>query len=285
MKPINVLSLFDGMGCLQLVLKILGIKVDKYYASEINPKSIIVAKRNFPNTIQLGDVTKIKGSELPKIFLIAAGSPCQGLSRANTKRKNLKDSRSSLFFQFVRLIQEVKPKYFFLENVKMNQESQDIISKILGVQPIRINNKLVSRQARDRLYWTNIPGIAQPEDRGIKFEDVIGEPGAICGAIRGTKTKYSEGKYLRMVYARKDGKCNCLTTNRDMHMVLREHVSRKLRHEVPFRHLTISEMEKIQGVPVNYTSGVAESHRVEMLGNGWNIPTIVHLLSNLKSCG
>jgi len=155
----NVLSLFDGISCGQVALHRAGIEVDKYYASEIEKYAIQITQKNYPNTIQLGDVTQIKG--IKDIDLLIGGSPCQGFSKAG-KQLNFVDPRSRLFFEYVRILNEVKPKYFLLENVIMKQEYQDIISKYLGVEPIEINSALVTAQNRKRLYWTNIPGIQQP---------------------------------------------------------------------------------------------------------------------------
>jgi len=168
----NVLSLFDGMSCGQIALDQLDIKVDNYYASEIDKWAMQVAKKNYPNTKHLGDVTELKGSDLPKIDLLMGGSPCQGFSFAG-KQLNFDDPRSALFFEFVRLLEETKPKYFLLENVRMKKEFQDIISEHLGVKPIMINSALVSAQNRVRLYWTNIPNIEQPEDKGIVLKDIL----------------------------------------------------------------------------------------------------------------
>jgi site-specific DNA-cytosine methylase len=173
----NVLSLFDGMSCGQIALKKLGAKVDNYYASEIDKYAISIAEKNFPNTVHLGDVTKI--TSVPynvKIDLLIGGSPCQGFSKSGN-RLNFDDPRSKLFFEFVRILQLVKPKYFMLENVVMNKESRDIISKYLGVEPIEINSNLVSAQSRRRLYWTNIPNVTIPEDKGIVIRDILEDNG------------------------------------------------------------------------------------------------------------
>ena len=181
----KVLSLFDGMSCTQIALKNLGIKVDTYYASEIDKYGIQIAKKNFPDTIHLGDVKDIKGKDLPEIDLIVAGSPCQGFSFAG-KQLAFDDPRSALFFEFVRILKEVKPKYFLLENVRMKKEFQAVISEqissiypecsnggLFGIEPILINSALLSAQNRNRLYWTNIPNIEQPEDVGIVLRDVL----------------------------------------------------------------------------------------------------------------
>ena len=171
---LNVLSLFDGMSCGQIALERAGIKVNNYFASEIDKYAIQVAKHNYTNTQHIGDVTKVKASELPKIDLLIGGSPCQGFSFAG-KQLNFNDPRSKLFFEFVRLLNECKPKYFLLENVKMKKEYQDVITEHLGVEPIEINSNLLSAQNRKRIYWTNIPGVTIPNDKGILLKDIVHE--------------------------------------------------------------------------------------------------------------
>ena len=170
----KVLSLFDGMSCGQIALNRLGIEYDTYYASEIDKWAIQVAKANYPNMIHIGDVTKIQASDFgdEKIDLIMAGSPCQGFSFAG-KQLNFNDSRSKLFFEFVRLVKELKPKYFLLENVNMKKEYKDIITEQMGVEPIDINSSLLSGQNRRRLYWTNIPNITIPKDKGVNIKDIL----------------------------------------------------------------------------------------------------------------
>jgi hypothetical protein len=160
------------MSCRQLALERAGVEVTQYFASEIEKNPITVTQTRFPNTIQLGSVVGVKASDLPKIDLLIGGSPCQGFSFAG-KQLNFEDPRSVLFFEYVRLLNECKPKYFLLENVKMKKEYQDVISEYLGVQPIQINSSLVSAQNRVRLYWTNIPNVNQPEDLGIVLGDII----------------------------------------------------------------------------------------------------------------
>lgn len=171
---INVLSLFDGMSCGQIALDQSGIEVDKYYASEIDKYAIEITKKNYPNTMHVGDVTKVDGTQLDKIDLLIGGSPCQGFSFAG-KQLNFNDPRSALFFEFVRLLKETKPKYFLLENVRMKKEFQDIITEYLGVEPIMINSSLLSAQNRVRFYWTNIPNVTQPIDKGIVINDILEE--------------------------------------------------------------------------------------------------------------
>ncbi len=167
----NVLSLFDGMSCGQIALERSGIKVDNYFASEIDKWAIKVTQSNYPNTQQLGDIENLDIKTLPKIDLLIGGSPCQGFSNSG-KGLNFEDPRSKLFFKFHEILQKLDPKYFLLENVVMKKEWQDIITSYMGVQPIEINSSLVSAQNRRRLYWTNIPNVIQPEDRGIVWGDV-----------------------------------------------------------------------------------------------------------------
>jgi len=168
----NVLSLFDGMSCGRIALDRLGIKVDNYYASEIDKYAIQVSQANYPDIIQVGDITELDLSTLPKIDLVMGGSPCQGFSFAG-KQLAFDDPRSALFFEFVRCVKELKPTYFLLENVRMKKEYLDVISEYMGVEPIMINSALVSAQNRVRYYWTNIPGIEQPEQRGIVLRDIL----------------------------------------------------------------------------------------------------------------
>ena len=286
----NVLSLFDGMSCGQIALTQLGIKVDNYFASEIEPASITVAKHNFPNTIHIGDVTKVKGSELPKIDLLIGGSPCQGFSFAG-KQLNFNDERSVLFFEFVRLLKETNPKYFLLENVKMKQESKDIISEYLGVKPIEINSNLVSAQNRIRLYWTNIPNITLPKDKGILLKDIIYDDNyKVFTDIRITNTKkktknyikwdlsgkqywsqqdrayYKEGKICTLPKAQPSNKLNILLDyEKDI-----------------YRRLHPIEAKRCQTVPDNYTDCVPTTKRLEMLGNGWTVEIIKHIFRNIN---
>ena len=182
---IKVCSLFDGCSGTQMALKNLGVEVDQYFSSEIDKYAMQVTQKNFPETIQLGDITDIKGKDLPKIDLIVGGSPCQGFSFAG-KQKAFKDERSALFFEFIRLLKEIKPKYFLLENVVMKKEFQQVITdevskiypqssngSLFGIEPIMINSALLSAQNRKRLYWTNIPNVEQPEDLGIVLKDIL----------------------------------------------------------------------------------------------------------------
>ena len=168
----RVLSLFDGMSCGQIALNKLGLKDYTYYASEIDKYAMQITQKNFPETIQVGDVTQLKSEDFTNIDLMFAGSPCQGFSFAG-KQLAFDDPRSKLFFEFVRLLKEVKPKYFLLENVRMKKEYLDVISEQVGAQPTLINSALLSAQSRQRYYWTNIPFDKNIEDRGIVLKDIL----------------------------------------------------------------------------------------------------------------
>lgn len=170
----QVLSLFDGISCGQVALERAGIKVENYYASEIDKYAIQITQKNYPSTIQIGDVRGVKGNRYRGVDILMGGSPCTGFSFAG-KQLNFYDPQSRLFFDFVRVLDECNPRYFLLENVKMKREYQDIISRYLGVEPIEINSALVSAQNRKRLYWTNLPNISHPEDREIFLKDIIHE--------------------------------------------------------------------------------------------------------------
>lgn len=293
------LSLFDGISGLQLSLKRAGIKIDKYYASEVDEPAITITQSNFPNTIQLGDVRKIKkGTIKEKVWLLSAGSPCQDLSHSGAQFGMrtlhqyeqvtcLKDylkfkkkgrtfiGESYLFWEFVRLIKELKPKYFFFENVNMTNEWKYIISRELRAIPIRVNSSLVTAQNRDRYYWTNIPNVKVPMDKGVLLKDVI--PNAVAGfGIRGRKNEKT-GKYEPFATLRKDGKANCLVTSKG-------NTAKIELENGDVRRLTIDEAEMLQTLPKGYTNikGITDTQRWRGVGNGWTIDVVSQLLSPLK---
>ena len=375
----NVLSLFDGMSCGQIALNRLGVKYDKYFASEIDKYAMQITKQNYPDTIHIGDVTAIKAAELPKIDLLMGGSPCQGFSFAGSQLA-FDDPRSKLFFEFVRLLKELKPKYFLLENVRMKKEYLDIITEHLGVKPILINSALVSAQNRQRYYWTNIPGISQPKDQGIVLKDILEtNPNEITKMsdkfvnrqmknkkdkclIDESKPKASnlsameyvkngrQGDYLACDYDGKpkqvgiatdinghdilkrvysqEGKSPTINSmnggNREPKVMIDKtkpnqiNPSKKAGGKQPYmqdrvfaeqgkahaltatfanrtnvgltkdttqdiywRKLTPLECERLQTVPDNYTQGVSNTQRYKMLGNGWTVDVICHILSHL----
>lgn len=294
----NVLSLFDGISGMQLSLKKAGIKVDNYYASEVEDSAMKITNKNFPNTIQLGDVRNIRRQDLPKIWMISAGSPCQNFSMAGkrkgmvtkenievtTLKQYLKlkgekfefEGQSYLFWEFIRLLKELKPKYFLLENVKMSPKWAYVISRETGVVPYKINSSLLSAQNRERWYWTNIPDVTIPKDKNILIGDVI--PGAVTGCgIRGRISKSKKKKYDRVLTFRKDRKANCIVTeNSNTAMILLKNFKK--------RNLTLPEAEVLQTLPKNYTKvkGLSDSKRYKGIGNGWTIDVIVHILKPLK---
>jgi site-specific DNA-cytosine methylase len=301
----NVLSLFDGMSCGQIALNRANIKYDNYFASEIDKHAIKVTQHNYPDTIQLGDVTKVLGAYLPKIDLLIGGSPCQGFSFSG-KQLNFEDSRSKLFFEFVRLVKECKPTYFLLENVVMKKEFENVITQYLEVEPVKINSSLVSAQNRERLYWANFP-ITQPEDKGIKLIDILEDdemigPSAIRGRRlnkatilgrrlneRGVRDDYNLNIPITQcleVRASNRDKSNCLTTvakdNVLTTMPIGRHVD-AFKKNLPFRYYTIKEYCRLQTVPEDYFSNLASDNRIrKMLGNGWTVDVIAHIFKNLK---
>ena len=283
-EGITVLSLFDGMSCGQLALQKLGIKVKQYYAAEIDKHAIQVTQHNFPNTIQLGDVTKVFAKDLPKIDLLIGGSPCQGFSFAG-KQLAFDDPRSKLFFEFVRLKNECNPTYFMLENVKMKQEFQDIISEQLGVKPILINSSLVSAQNRERLYWTNIPVNVLPQNKSICIGDIVGvNVSEKSDKVIVVKNIYPKKGQNGNVYALK-GKSKTLSAGVGVTgNGIGSSNAPKIEwyNEQGWRRLTALECERLQTVPDNYTQSVSDTQRYKMLGNGWTVDTIAHIFGGLS---
>lgn len=298
----NVLSLFDGISGLQLALKRAKIDIDQYYASEIDEPAISVTQHRFPNTIQLGDVSKIKQSDLPKIWLLSAGSPCQDFSLAGSRKGMVTEDdeeitsltqylklknkghkfrgQSHLFWEFIRLYHELKPKYFFLENVRMSDKWKYIISRELGCFPILINSKSLSAQNRERYYWTNIPNVSQPKNKFILLSDVI--PNAVGGyGTRGTNKGNTkpDGSILweQKGTTRSDFKSNCITTKKCSTSMVKF-------KDGSIRQLTVEEAEALQTLPKNYTKikGLTLAERWKAIGNGWTIDVAAHLMKGLK---
>jgi DNA-cytosine methyltransferase len=315
----NVLSLFDGMSCGQIALNRLGIKYNNYYAAEIDKYAIEVTKKNYPNTIHLGDVTKVKATDLEPIDLLMGGSPCQGFSFAG-KQLNFDDPRSALFFEFVRLLKECKPKYFLLENVRMKKIYQDVITEHLGVEPIMINSSLLSAQNRLRLYWTNIPGVKQPEDKGLVLRDILeynqtsvselseAKKDRVLNSQRGKGFFYNPDQHDKIVtlvpiknpervretpnywqmdvsgkgYASQQDRIRKLDKPSNSLAAGSASIPKVMLHEKKtYRKLTPIECERLQTVPDNYTQGVSNTQRYKMLGNGWTVDVIAHILKNI----
>ena len=274
----NVLSLFDGMSCGQLALDTLGIKVNNYFASEIDEHAIKIAKKNYPNTKHIGSVLDVRGSDLPRIDLLIGGSPCQSFSNAGDGSGM--EGKSKLFWEFVRVLKETNPTYFLLENVKMKKEWEKIITDTLGVEPIAINSRLLTAQNRPRLYWTNIPNVVQPIDRGIVLKDIledeVDEKFYLSDKAIDYMSRLRNGKPRWEYHTNPlNGKSACLTAN--MYKGVPYGVIKELK-----RRLTPIECERLQSVPDNYTEGVSNTQRFKMLGNGWTIDVIAHILNEMR---
>lgn len=270
----NVMSLFDGISCGQIALEKAGVSFDNYFASEIEESSIKVVNKNYPKTIQIGDVTLVKPSDYKDIDLLIAGSPCQSFS--NLGSKDGFDGKSGLFWDFVRILKQINPKYFLLENVNMKKEWADIISETLGVKPVLINSNLVSAQNRPRLYWTNIP-FETPKDRGILLKDVLLDipfrdiPNFFYGERNGVKRINSSVNCIS------NKKSNCLTTKST-------HPPQYLFNEdkTMCRTLSPEEFEILQTIPVGYTSVCNKTDRYRMLGNCWTVDVVAEIFKGIK---
>ena len=290
-EKINVLSLFDGISCGQIALERTGIEVKNYFASEIDKGAIQITMSNYPNTKQLGNVTEVKGINLPKIDLLIGGSPCQSFSNAG--RGAGFDGKSGLFWEYVRILKEVQPTFFLLENVKMKKEWQDVISKALGVQPIEINSKYFVPQNRPRLFWTNIKVENIPNSYNHCLNDILEEATDEYYLTEKQKSildlnyKWSEneiirhkaGKHQQDNIYRYDGLMACLSAS---HHGAARHLTKTYLPNGKIRRLTENEVEKLQGVPIDYTKIVSSSKRYEVLGNGWTVDVISFVFSFLR---
>jgi site-specific DNA-cytosine methylase len=280
----NVLSLFDGMSCGQIALNKAGVKYDNYFASEIKPHGIKITQHNYSNTIQIGDVTKVYAKDLPKIDLLIGGSPCQSFSSAG-KLEGF-NGKSGLFWEYVRIYNELKPKYFLLENVNMKAEWKNIISEHLGVEPIRLNSNLLSAQNRDRLYWTNIK-FDIPKEKHIKFQDILENgytdrlkarcllesesrnPGTTFSSLR----RYMILGFINVVF--KDKQIY------EKYFNMSENEMKENFMDGDIRKLTQTEMERLQTVPEGYTSILKRNEAASLLGDGWTVDVIAHIFSYL----
>ena len=296
-KGIKVLSLFDGMSCTQIALNRAGITYSSYHASEIDKYAIKVTQENYPETVQLGDIKNVKSGDYD---LIVGGSPCQGFSFAG-KQLNFEDSRSKLFFEFVRILKENKKCYFLLENVRMKKEHQDVISGLLGVEPININSKLVSAQLRNRFYWTNIPNVKQPNDKGILLSDVI-ESGytdrekSRCILESESRPPIKKESIVHRYF--NTGFTTVIFSEPFLHNYIKSKVikSRPERCYImgelekdnikigdnDIRYLTQIELERLQTIKEGYTSILSRNKAAGLIGNAFTVDVIVHILNNLK---
>ena len=321
----NVVSLFNGMNTGRQALENVGIKVNKYYSSEIKPYAIELTQHHFPDTIQVGDVTKWREWDIDwkSIDLILSGSPCQDLSAAG-KRAGINGSRSSLFFVFVEILEHIKslnPKVLFLqENVgSASKLDVGIMSRALGVYPVRINSKLVTAQLRDRYYWSNIKtketmfdlvtDIPQPKDKGIMFKDII--TGGRVERVKALALLESESRavtnqesikkrasreFINMIYVKRD-KANALLESDYKHQIKDEikqdiYIKKRLakgkqtpnlvyKNEL-VRTVNQIEMERLQGFPDGYTSILSKSKAGSLLGDGWTLPIIEHIFNFIE---
>ena len=284
------------MSCGQIALNKLGIKYDNYFASEIEKDSIKVTQSNYPQTKQIGDVTEVNGKDLPKIDILIGGSPCQGFSVAGKRKGSttkegidvttleqyleLKelgfefDGQSFLFWEYVRLLKETKPKYFLLENVRVSKKWLPMFNKTMGVEGVLINSNLLSAHNRPRMYWTNIPNFKPPVDKGITFDSII-EDIPMIKPLSPYMTANFNGvcRLDKGIFTFTDSKKACCLTKGAGHgnKIL---IDRKNGLQ---RRLTRNELERLQTVPDNYTAMVSTSKAGEMLGNGWTVDVIAHI--------
>lgn len=298
----NVLSLFDGMSCGRIALERAGIKVDNYYASEIDKHAILVSKDNWKDVRHVGDVTKVSYKDgvlhtengnfyVGKIDLLIGGSPCQDFSMARTmgvsgqESAGLLGKKSSLFYHYMRLKDEVEPTNFLLENVRMKKDSKSALDSYLGVSGVEVNSSLVSFQHRRRYYWSSIP-FNVPSDRGVSFQDfkevessdidvyrVNPTPSRVSMWRSGEGRNSASGGCGNVTH--KD-KVYCLTTKQD-----RSPNSGLVSHGEFCRYLTRGELEQAQTVPLGYTKSVSYNQAQAVLGNGWTVDVIAHILMGL----
>ena len=291
MKPLRVLSLFDGISCGQVALERAGIPVEVYYASEIDKYAIQITQKNYPNTIQLGDVIKLNGKQFEgKIDLLIGGSPCQSLSITMSQTRQNLDGKSKLFFEYVRILNEVKPKYFLLENVaSMKDECKQVITEYMGVEPIFINSNCFAAQDRPRLYWTNIPvNTMDLRECSLCLEDImetdveekyfynyplknIDMDKQVCATM-----EFKNNEMHKRIFNPKF-KCHTLTTCGG------GNTQKKVMDKGRARKLTPLEYERLQTLPDNYTNVVANSHRYTTCGNGWTVDVIAHIFAHLNT--
>ena len=272
-----------------------GIPVERYVAYEIEESAIKISKKNYPQIEQCGDVTTADFTQYQGFDLLIGGSPCQDLSNYKYDRgdvKGLEGSKSNLFYHFVRALKECKPRYFLLENVaSMESKWAYVISEELGVQPIMINSALVCGAERKRLYWTNIPMAAEPEDKGIVLNDIVfpsdkvppkywyDKPFTYNGDEKKVQcTLHITGhRNMKEVY-NLNGKCNTLLCDGDG-----GNRQKKIYQDGKCRKLMPIEYERLQTLPDNYTDCVSDSRRYTAIGNGWTVDVIAHIFTGVKA--
>ena len=266
-----------GYRAVKLLLGRAGIKFDKYFASEIDKYAIKLTQHHYPNTIQLGDITKLKGIDLPKIDLLIGGSPCQGFSFAG-KQLNFNDQRSKLFFEYIRLLEECEPKYFLFENVKMKKEYLMIISDYLGIEPVEINSALFSAQNRKRLYWTNIPILPITKNSNNYFNKSLYRLGH--GYIN-DEIKFFE-KYPALAAQTPASKYRIVLNLDKATEALKNNRLEILRKgESVTRPAYVEECENFQTLPIHYTAMLSKTQRYKCIGNCWTVDVIAHIFNGL----
>lgn len=274
---INVLSLFDGISCGQIALQRAGIKVDNYFASEIDEYAIKVTKHNYPNTSHIGDVRGVRGADLQKIDLLIGGFPCQSFSFAG-KQLNFKDPRGKLFFEFIRLKDELKPKYFLVENVKMKRKYQDIISDYIGIEPVEINSSFFSMQNRKRLYWTNINIPEIKNDNSELFNQYLYRLGH--GYIK-DEIKFFN-KYPSLAAQSPATKYRIvIDLQKATDALMLNNLELLRKGDTITRSATPEECEQFQTLPISYTSILKNRQRYKCIGNGWTVDVIAHIFKGL----
>lgn len=303
----KILSLFDGISCARVALERAGIPVEVYYASEIDKYAMQISKKNYSDIVHIGSVVGLDFANTEEKFdLLVGGSPCQDLSIAKKGRKGLDGERSGLFWEYVRILREVKPKYFILENVNsMPKEAKQIITDTLGVEPIMINSSLVSAQNRKRLFWTNIPNVTLPEDKGILLKDILlpdtyteyDKSFALTKSYNGAVLWNSIEKSQRtMVWNKpiKVGHFNKGGQGQRVYSIDGKSVTLSAKgggwgaktglYQIKdyARKLEPIECERLTGLKDDYTQGISKNKRREVCGNAFNVDVVAHILSFIK---
>lgn len=300
----NVLSLFDGASIGQLALKELGIEVDNYYASEIKPIAIKLTKYHFPETIHIGNVEKVSykngilytenGNFETKIDMVIGGSPCQDFTPVKwinhaSGGSGLEGDKSRLFYEYLRILKEINPKYYFLENVKMKKESEQMLNDFMGVNGLHINSELVSFQKRPRIYWTNIEEVTMPKDRKLNFQDYRDKDYEYCKQFKVNRTPSRERMWhngqgrnsatMGCANVTHSNKVYCITRKQD-----RAPNSGLIAFEDFCRYLTRRELELGQTWPEGYTDvcGITYNQAQDLIGDGWTLEVIKHFFKNIK---
>lgn len=294
----NCLALFDGISCGQIAFERAGIYIDNYFASEISPDALTVTNYHYPNTIQLGDVTLLKDDvlkRLPKIDILIGGSPCQDISTAKSRgRDYLQGDRSKLFFEYIRILEWIKENnnpevLFLLENVKSKETVITEMTVAIGVEPIKINSVLVSAQRRERYYWSNIHDITQPEDKGLKIQDIVYDNNyKIFKDERIEKTKSFTKNYVKWDISGKgyfSQQDRAYYLDGTMCTVPKGRPTNKLNiwlGDDVYRRCHPIEAERLQTLPDDYTAMISSPEkRMGLVGDGWTVDIVSHIFSHI----